>query len=82
MSMTLTKNLEPLAPIIGLAHELIGGVHPAGGWRMHAFDEADSPGSMRLTQEDSELLLLHGEGVPQLVPYSGGRGSHGRALVT
>jgi hypothetical protein len=46
-----------------LLHELIGGVHPAGGWQMHAFDEADSPGVMRLTQEEPDLLLLHGDGV-------------------
>lgn len=46
-----------------LAHELIGGVHPAGGWQMHAFNEADSPGVMRLSQEEPDLLLLHGGGM-------------------
>ena len=46
-----------------LVHELIGGVHPAGGWQMHAFDEADGPGVMRLSQEEPDLLLLHGDGV-------------------
>lgn len=46
-----------------LVYELIGGVHPAGGWQMHAFDEADSPGVMRLSQEEPDLLLPHGDGV-------------------
>lgn len=46
-----------------LVHELIGGVHPAGGWQMYAFDEADDPGVMRLSHEESGLLLLHGDGV-------------------
>lgn len=26
-----------------LVHEVIGGVHPNGGWQMHAFEEADTP---------------------------------------
>lgn len=46
-----------------LVHELIGGVHPAGGWQMHAFNEADSPSVMRLSQEEPDLLLLHGDAV-------------------
>ncbi|MGY1771412.1 hypothetical protein [Blastococcus sp. SYSU D00813] len=46
-----------------LAHELIGGAHPAGGWWMYAFDEAAAPGVMRLTREEPGLLLLHGDGV-------------------
>lgn len=46
-----------------LVHELIGGVHPAGGWQMHAFDAADSPGIMRLSLEEPGLLLLRGNGV-------------------
>lgn len=46
-----------------LVHELIGGVHPAGGWRMVAFDDADGPGVMRLSQEEPDLLLLQGDGV-------------------
>ena len=36
---------------------------PAGGWQMHAFDAADDPRLMRLTQEDPGLFLLHGDGV-------------------
>jgi hypothetical protein len=46
-----------------LVHELIGGVHPAGGWQMYAFDEADGPGVMRLSEEEPGLLLLQGDGV-------------------
>lgn len=46
-----------------LVHELIGGVHPAGGWQMYAFDEAGTPGTMRLSQEEPDLLLLQGDGV-------------------
>ena len=46
-----------------LVHELIGGSHTRGGWQMHAFDAADDPGLMRLTQEDPGLFLLHGDGV-------------------
>lgn len=46
-----------------LVHELIGGAHPDGGWQMHAFDEADSPGVMRLSQEEPDLLLLQGDEV-------------------
>jgi hypothetical protein len=46
-----------------LVHELIGGVHPAGGWQMHAFDASDSPGVMRLSLEEPDLLLLRGDGV-------------------
>lgn len=44
-------------------HELIGGSHPDGGWQMHAFDAAESPGLMRLTLEEPGLFLLHGDGV-------------------
>lgn len=46
-----------------LVHELIGGVHPAGGWQMHAFDAGDSPGVMRLSLEEPSLLLLRGNEV-------------------
>ena len=44
-------------------HEVIGGVHPDGGWQMHAFDRAEAPGVMRLTLEAPGVLLLHGDGV-------------------
>ncbi|OZC63820.1 hypothetical protein CH251_26930 [Rhodococcus sp. 06-462-5] len=46
-----------------LAHELIGGAHPDGGWRMYAFDEASEPGLMRLSSHDDDLLLLEGNGI-------------------
>ncbi|WP_229051338.1 hypothetical protein [Aeromicrobium sp. Leaf350] len=46
-----------------VAHELIGGENPDGGWNMFAFDESPTPGTMRLTLEEPGLLLLHGEGV-------------------
>ncbi|QII07242.1 hypothetical protein BH93_19390 [Rhodococcoides fascians A25f] len=46
-----------------LAHELIGGSHPDGGWRMYAFDEASEPGLMRLTLHDNGPLLLEGNGI-------------------
>jgi hypothetical protein len=46
------------------ALELIGGHDEAsGGWQMHAFDVADSPGRMSLTMPEPGLLLLRGEGV-------------------
>ena len=35
-----------------LVHELIGGSHSEGGWQMHAFDAAENPNVMRLTQEE------------------------------
>jgi hypothetical protein len=101
MSVTPTKNLEPLTPILGhwrtsgtvmdddgnittqisgtdvyevlpgghwiahdvdvrigeegtLLHELIGGVHPDGGWQMHAFDDADGPSAMRLSRHEPD----------------------------
>ncbi|SOD93216.1 hypothetical protein [Blastococcus haudaquaticus] len=44
-------------------HEVIGGVHGDGGWQMHAFDDAEQPGVMRLTLEEPGVLLLHGDGV-------------------
>jgi hypothetical protein len=44
-------------------HELIGGIGDSGGWQMHAFDDADRPGVMRLTLEEPGLLLIHGDGV-------------------
>lgn len=45
-------------------YELIGGVHPDGGWNMYAFDDAsDQPSVMRLTAEPDARLLLHGDGV-------------------
>jgi hypothetical protein len=44
--------------------ELIGGHDEAsGGWQMHAFDTADSPGRMSLTVKGPGLLLLQGNGV-------------------
>ena len=44
--------------------ELIGGHDEAsGGWQMHAFDVADSPGRMSLTLREPGLLLLQGGGV-------------------
>lgn len=46
-----------------LAHELIGGAHPDGGWHMYAFDEASEPGLMRLSLRDDNLLLLEGNGI-------------------
>ena len=46
------------------ALELIGGRDgPTGGWQMHAFDTADSPGRMVLTVAEPGLLLLQGDGV-------------------
>jgi hypothetical protein len=46
------------------ALELIGGLDEAsGGWQMHAFDVADSPGRMTLTLQEPGLLLLAGDGV-------------------
>jgi hypothetical protein len=46
-----------------LAHEVIGGEHPGGGWQMVAFETGPAPSTMRLTLEEPGLLLLHGEGV-------------------
>lgn len=46
-----------------VAHELIGGEHPGGGWEMHAFDSAPHPGVMRLSQHDADTLLLEGDGI-------------------
>ncbi|GAC70064.1 hypothetical protein [Gordonia soli] len=46
-----------------VAHELIGGAHPDGGWSMYAFDESPTPGVMRLSAEAPDLLLLSGDGV-------------------
>lgn len=46
-----------------LAHELIGGVHPDGGWQMHSFDQQDGPSPMRLGQAGPGLLLLDGDGI-------------------
>jgi hypothetical protein len=46
-----------------LAHELIGGAHPEGGWWMVAFDAAEAPSQMRLTLEEPDVLLLQGDGV-------------------
>jgi hypothetical protein len=46
-----------------LVHEIVGGVHPEGGWHMYAFDGEARPGLMRLSQEEPDLLLLHGDGV-------------------
>ncbi len=44
--------------------ELIGGRDEgSGGWQMHAFDTADSPGKMLLTAAEPDLLLLQGDGV-------------------
>lgn len=44
--------------------ELIGGHDEAsGGWQMHAFDAADSPGKMSLTLHEPGVLLLQGDGV-------------------
>jgi hypothetical protein len=46
------------------ALELIGGRDEAtGGWQMHAFDTADSPGRMVLTVVEPGLLLLQGDGI-------------------
>ena len=46
------------------ALELIGGRdESSGGWQMHAFDTADSPGTMSLTLQEPGLLLLQGDGV-------------------
>jgi hypothetical protein len=40
------------------ALELIGGRDDAtGGWQMHAFDTADSPGRMVLTVAEAGVLL-------------------------
>ncbi len=47
----------------------LGGVHPAGGWQMHAFDESDGPGLMRLTREGPDLLLLQSEGMSDVIQY-------------
>ncbi|MGY1689150.1 hypothetical protein [Geodermatophilus sp. SYSU D01105] len=47
-----------------LVHEVIGGRDAAtGGWQMHAFDSADSPGSMTLVPLPDGRLLLQGAGV-------------------
>jgi hypothetical protein len=46
------------------ALELIGGRDDAtGGWQMHAFDTADSPGRMVLTVAEPGVLLLKGDGI-------------------
>ncbi|KHL10770.1 hypothetical protein CLV56_0963 [Mumia flava] len=57
-----------------LVHELIGGSHPLGGWQMHAFDAAESPGLMRLTLEDEDVLLLHGDGIRSWLRLNADRG--------
>lgn len=45
-------------------YELIGGVHPRGGWSMHAFDESgQQPTLMQLTAEPDGQLLVSGDGV-------------------
>ena len=46
-----------------LVHEVIGGLHPAGGWQMYAFEATSGPGVMRLSQEGPDLLLLQGDGL-------------------
>lgn len=58
-----------------LAHEVIGGEHPEGGWHMYAFDDAGAPGVMRLTREEPGLLLLHGDGVRSWFRTGGGVGT-------
>jgi hypothetical protein len=46
------------------ALELIGGRdEESGGWLMLAFDAADRPGRMTLTQQEPGLLLLQGDGL-------------------
>lgn len=57
-----------------LAHELIGGVHPDGGWQMHAFDHAAGPTVMRLSREEPDLLLLHGGSVRSWFSVRAGAG--------
>ena len=57
-----------------LVHELIGGAHPAGGWQMHAFGQEDNPDVMRLNQEDTDTLLLQGDGVRSWFHISAGDG--------
>ncbi len=56
-----------------LVHELIGGAHSDGGWRMHAFDTAGSPGLMRLGEEGPGVLLVHGDGVRSRLVVRGDR---------
>ncbi len=46
-----------------LAHELIGGAHPDGGWHMYAFDEGSEPGLMRLSLHDNDTLVLEGRSI-------------------
>jgi len=46
-----------------LVHEIVGGVHPEGGWYMYAFDDEATQGLRRLSQEESGLMLLQGDGV-------------------
>jgi hypothetical protein len=55
-----------------LAHELIGGEHPDGGWLMVAFDESSQPGTMRLSLSEPDLLLLEGEGVRSWFRFTAG----------
>ncbi|GGG10650.1 hypothetical protein GCM10007304_25890 [Rhodococcoides trifolii] len=46
-----------------VAHELIGGEHPDGGWSMHSFDSSPEPGLMRLTVHEPGVLLVDGGAV-------------------
>ena len=48
-----------------LIHEVIGGREPGsgGGWQMHAFDAADSPGVTSLVPQPDGRLLLSADGV-------------------
>ncbi|MEE4022116.1 hypothetical protein V1Y59_03410 [Gordonia sp. PKS22-38] len=56
-----------------VAHELIGGVHPEGGWWMYAFDESPAPGVMRLTRHSPDMLLLSGDGIRSWFSFRAGR---------
>lgn len=55
-----------------LAHELIGGTHPRGGWMMYAFDRTPQPSTMRLSLSEPDLLLLEGEGVRSWFRFKAG----------
>jgi len=54
------------------SYELIGGAHPDGGWGMHSFDESHIPSLMRLTDEGSGVLLIHGNGVRSWLTLTAG----------
>lgn len=56
-----------------VAHELIGGEHPDGGWAMYAFDSSPHPGVMRLSAHEPDVLLLDGDGIRSWFHVRAGR---------